>query len=232
MKTWILLWKHLLALQTELWQLVGGGDYDTYADVAAKRSVGSGAVFHTNSLDFCCTELLPALSPAWTHGFTAARMALLWVSHLLSQAPALWSEQRQLHFCSRWGFPEAGYSCTVSTLAVSPARQSGCRAIREHTWLFPGHFESLADSVAHSSCSWIEGTIISLWTPSPHPYFYWQESLNTNLCFECPIQSPLSVPALLLLDYARDFGFFFLAIGTAYLILCWENYTEIIHIIF
>lgn len=56
---------------------MGSGDYDTYADVAAKRSVGSGAVFHTNSFDVCFTELLPALSPAWTHGLMVARTALL-----------------------------------------------------------------------------------------------------------------------------------------------------------
>lgn len=123
-------------------------------------------------------------------------------------------QDRGSFICSTWGSPEAGYDCTVTTVALSPARQSGYRAKQEHTWLLPGRFESLADSVAHRSWSRIEGTIISLWSFFS-PYFYWQESLNTNLYFGCPIQSPLLEPVLLLLDYARYFGFFFLAIGTA-----------------
>ena len=40
-------------------QVVGGG-HGTWADVAEEKSVGSRAVLHTNSFDFCCRELLPA----------------------------------------------------------------------------------------------------------------------------------------------------------------------------
>ena len=103
-----------LALQIQLRQLVGGGDYDTYADVAAKRSVGSGAVFHTNSFDVCCTELLPALSPAWTHGFMVARMALLGSLSCYPKPPPC--SQDRGSFSSAVG----GASQEQTTAALSP----------------------------------------------------------------------------------------------------------------
>ena len=93
---------------------MGGGDYDTYADVAAKRSVGSGAVFHTNSFDVCCTELLPALSPAWTHGFMVARMALLGSLSCYPKPPPC--SQDRGNFSSAVG----GASQEQTTAALSP----------------------------------------------------------------------------------------------------------------
>lgn len=168
----------------------------------------------TQTLDFCCMELLPAPSPAWNHGFMAARMALLWASQLLSQAPALWSGQRQLHL-QYVGLPRSrlwlysrhsGFvTCQAEWL------QSETRTHATSPWAFwePGRFCCTQKLIL----DWGNNYFSLIFFPPP--YFYWQESLNTNLYFECPIQSPLLEPVLLLLDYARYFGFFFLAIGTA-----------------
>ena len=208
----ILLWKHLLAWDRTvtasgwwwLWRLCRCGCKElcgSWSSLAHKLLI---SVARSCSLPRPQLGIMGSWLPEWPSSGPLS----------CYPKPPPCGQDRGSFICSMWGFPEAGYDCSLATVALSPARQSGYRARQEHTRLLPGHFESLADSVAHKSWSWIEGTIISLWSFFP-PCFYWQESLNTNLYFECPIQSPLLEPALLLLDYARYFGFFFLAIGTA-----------------
>lgn len=176
----------------------------------------------------CVTELplpCPQLGILRVHG--CQNGPTLGLSFVIP-SPALGVRQGQLHFCSRWGFQKQviaalspHWLCRLQGRVVTEryGKLRGSLAFWE-----PGRF------CCQGSAPWVEGTIISLWTPPPS--FLLTRILNTNLYFECPSQSPhLRSLRFYCWIGARYFGFFFLAIGTAYLILCWENYTEI-HILF
>lgn len=142
-----------------------GGGYDTCASVAKKEVCGFWSSPHKQPTQTKRAHSLLASAAgssfrAWPYRLMAAVMVLLRSLRCYPKLPEGSRGQRQLHVCSRCGFPEAGGWCIAKARPLSSAEQAGYRAIHKHVCdsslsTLRTEWTCTADSVAHSSSSWL-----------------------------------------------------------------------------
>lgn len=109
------------------------GGYDTCASVAEKEVWVLEQPTQTKRAHTILASAAGSCSfRAWPYRLMAAIMILLRSLRCYPKLPEGGRGQKQLHVCSRWGFPEAGGWCIAKARPLSSAEQAGYRAIHKH----------------------------------------------------------------------------------------------------